>query len=220
MSIASYDAVIFDLDGTLIDSRQGVQESIELAVRTVLPDRETVDFSQFIGPPIKRILKNALADLDDGIIDLISKEFRRVFDSENCLKSHLYPGVAETLSLLTKSGIVILMATNKPRKTTDLVVTHLEIGHYFNEISAPEAEPHGQESKEVRVRELVKKQGLDPRRILMVGDTEEDWSAARSASIGFAACLYGFGLTPLSLDGECLVLNKITELTSYIFPNP
>ena len=212
----SCSAIIFDLDGTLIDSRQGVQESIEHAVHKVLPDLPMVDFSPFIGPPIKKILTNALGPLNDSHLQEISLEFREVYDSEGCLKCSLFSGVRETLDELTSRRIPIDLATNKPRKATDLVLNHLQLTRYFKGIKAPDPRCGTSTPKKEMVQELMESQFLGMENTIMVGDTMEDWEAARAASIGFAACLYGYGIKEEDLNVDCLILNKIEDLNEYI----
>lgn len=212
----NYSAVIFDLDGTLIDSRRGVQESIEYAVQKVLPNLPMVDFSPFIGPPIKKILTNALGQLDEISLGKIASKFRAVFDSENCLKCDLYTGVHETLGALAANGIPIYLATNKPRKATDLVLNHLELTRYFKVIKAPDPISGRNVSKEVMISELMESEWLAREKTVMVGDTMEDWEAARAASMGFAACVYGYGLKEEAINGDCLILKKIGDLNKHI----
>jgi phosphoglycolate phosphatase len=211
-----YSAFIFDLDGTLIDSRRGVQESIEHAVQKVLPDLPMFDFSPFIGPPIKKILTKALGPLDESNLEKISTEFRTIFDSGNCMKCELYPGVRETMDELVANSIPIYLATNKPRKATDLVLNHLGIARYFKVIKTPDLHCGISVTKEAMVHELVDSEMLDSGKTVMVGDTIEDWDAAKASSIGFAACLYGYGLKEESVNGDCLILKKVEDLNKYI----
>jgi phosphoglycolate phosphatase len=212
----NYSAAIFDLDGTLIDSRHGVQNSIEHAVRQVLPDLPMVDFSPFIGPPIKKILTNALGSLDDSQVHKISMEFRAVFDSGGCLQCELYAGVRETLDELATRSIPIYLATNKPRKATNLVLNHLQLTPYFKGIKAPDPQSGKSTTKKEMVQELMGSELLDMKNTIMVGDTMEDWEAAKESSIGFAACLYGYGLKEVDVKGDCLILKKIEDLKDHL----
>jgi phosphoglycolate phosphatase-like HAD superfamily hydrolase len=66
------------------------------------------------------------------------------------------------------------------------------------------------------VRDLIESEMLDAGKTVMVGDTMEDWDAAKASSIGFAACVYGYGIKEEAAIGDCLILKKIEELKSYI----
>jgi phosphoglycolate phosphatase len=211
----TYSAAIFDLDGTLIDSRPGVQEAIEYAVRKVLPSHPVVDFAPFIGPPIKKILTNALGQLDEVELNKISMEFREVFDSGLCLKCEIYPGVLEILDELEANGVPIYLATNKPRAATHLVLNQLGLYSYFRGIKSPDPASGIDAPKEVMVRELMESEVLDAGKTVMVGDTMEDWDAARASLIGFAACVYGYGLKEEAVNGDCLILKKIEDLRAH-----
>jgi phosphoglycolate phosphatase len=208
------NAFIFDLDGTLIDSRRGVQESIEDAVRRVIPNLPLVDFSPFIGPPIKKILTNALGTLPEEDLQRISMEFRAIFDSGYCLKCDVYPGVREALDQLAARSIPIYLATNKPRIATDQVLHHHGLARYFKCIQAPDLGSGKGVTKDVMLRELVTSETLDRAKTVMVGDTMEDWDAARASAIHFAACLYGYGLKEEQMNDDCLVLSKIEDLNN------
>jgi phosphoglycolate phosphatase len=212
----TYSAAIFDLDGTLIDSRPGLQESIEHAVRKVLPDLPVVDFAPFIGPPIKKILTNALGQLEEAKLNNIVMEFREVFDGGLCQKCEIYPGVRETLDTLATRRIPVYLATNKPRKATDLVLNHLGLARYFKKIKAPDSASGRNTPKEAMIRELMGAEALDVLKTVMVGDTMEDWDAARASAIGFAACVYGYGIDEESVNGDCLILKKIGDLMNHI----
>jgi phosphoglycolate phosphatase len=209
-------SIIFDLDGTLIDSSRGVQESIEHAVKKNLPDLPMLDFTPFIGPPIKEILANALGHVEEAQLIKIAAEFRDVFDSELCLKCEIYPGVPEALHELKSHGIAIYLATNKPRKATQKVLSHLGLDQYFRLIKAPDLGTAQCTPKHLMVRDLIEYELLNPKETMMVGDTMEDWEAARASKIGFAACVYGYGIKEETVNSDCLILKKIGDLTAYI----
>jgi phosphoglycolate phosphatase len=208
--------IIFDLDGTLINSSRGVQESIEYAVQKILPDLPMLDFSSYIGPPIKKILANALGHLEEVQLLKIAEEFRDVFDSELCLKCVIYPGVPETLHELTAHGIAIYLATNKPRRATEKVLSHLGLDKHFRVIKTPDSATAQGVPKHEMVRELIEYELLNPKETMMVGDTMEDWEAARASMIQFAACVYGYGIKEEAVNNDCLILKKIGDLSGLV----
>jgi phosphoglycolate phosphatase len=88
--------ILFDLDGTLIDSIGGIDYAIESAIATILPDLEIPDLKMSISLPIRELLKQELTDVRPEILDEIVHRFRKIYDRDGWKRSLLYEGVYST----------------------------------------------------------------------------------------------------------------------------
>ena len=110
--------VIFDLDGTLVDSRAGIEFSAQAALRPVCPDQAHATLHLHIGIPIRLIFSEILGDPAPFLLDLLERQFRLSYDSAGWKQSRAYPGTEKMLFDLTRSRIDCFVATNKPRHAT------------------------------------------------------------------------------------------------------
>ena len=108
--------IIFDLDGTLVDSYPGLRYSVELAIKRVFPQKELAPNIQIpVGPRIRDLMQLVLGELPDKTLDGLEVEFRHIYDSYGWEKSFLYPEVINTLIKLSgENENMLFIVTNKP----------------------------------------------------------------------------------------------------------
>lgn len=109
-----FESIIFDLDGTLVNSLSGIEASARYAVEKCLPERKLPALRELIGPPIATMLAMLWPDLDQDRLKAVVTAFREHYDVQGCLLSELYPNVAETLDHLRHCGLRLFVLTNKP----------------------------------------------------------------------------------------------------------
>ena len=117
--------VIFDLDGTLIDSAPSILAGLNVAFRKsgllpVLPLSESL-----VGPPLRETLRKLIDDQVNADLDILVSDFKRYYDSEGFKKSLPYPGVQELLNQLTQLNVSIYLATNKRLEPTLTIIDYL-----------------------------------------------------------------------------------------------
>jgi phosphoglycolate phosphatase len=191
-----YSAVIFDLDGTLIDSGEGIVHAIECAVyecgyaRT--PSREEI--MRHIGFPLGNLVKEKNGFDDDEL-----KRFNVVFETckkKYAMEAEIYPGMKELLADVGTSSFIGI-ATNKGKDYTIDLLDHLGISRMCDDIQA--SDPDGRFKKADLVENCIKASRIDDRsRIVMIGDTKTDESAAEECGIDFIGVTFGFGFKSLS----------------------
>jgi len=211
-----YRVCIFDLDGTLLDSRKG----FEIALKEALAEQGILlngqELSSLIGPPIRTILKKVIPGMPESLIEPVVARYREVFDSRECVNADLYQGVHRVLSSLIEDDVVIILATNKPQRATELVLDHFEIKKYFRAVMCPDPSTHFNPTKEELISKALESISVSRHHILMVGDTIEDFKAAQSVGIDFAAALYGYGGELLLSKAQTIPLEKLEDLVSLI----
>jgi phosphoglycolate phosphatase len=197
--LPAFTHIIFDLDGTLIDSFPGIEEAARAACARVLPERAIPDFRWFIGPPIREIFCQALAEPRAAVLDALVTAFREVYDGGAWRRTVLYPGGREALAALQAAGCRCFVLTNKPSHATARILDHLGISGCFAEVVAPGGARGFSGTKIEALLDLKARQQLTPGATLLIGDSVDDAEAAAAGGFHFAAVLFGYGRLP---DGE------------------
>ncbi|MFA9269521.1 HAD hydrolase-like protein [Svornostia abyssi] len=190
---SAFDAVWFDFDGTLVDSRDGVGWALTEAVREVLPEAVLPPITPQIGPPIPEMLRTLLPD-DTDAHPAIFAAFRRLYDEEGgWQRTEVFPGIAEALEALRTAGVRMDVVTNKRALPTRRMLEHFGLAQYITEaVSLDSAEP-AHESKAQAMSWLLETSGLAADRVAYVGDTPGDRNAAQLLGCPFVWVEWGFG---------------------------
>jgi phosphoglycolate phosphatase len=187
------NSVVFDLDGTLIDSTPGIAGALEEAFRSAGRSMPAVDLRRIIGPPITVIARRIEPSLSDTEVATIERHYRAIYDNAGWRNTLAYPAVVQTLHELYKQGLRLFIVTNKPLIPTSNILSHLGLKNFFIEtLTRDSREPHYANKAEM-LAELLCRQQLDPDTTLMVGDTSEDQESAYANRLGFIHATYGYG---------------------------
>jgi phosphoglycolate phosphatase len=186
-------SVIFDLDGTLVDSVPGIQWSVEAALRACGMSDICPDLTPLIGPPIRDIMAVATGTTKPATLDLLERAFRAAYDTDGWQRTRCQPGVPEMLGQLRSSGRILSIVTNKPAHAAGLILTHLAIRGCFREIVCRDSVRPPWASKTAMLNDLIDRQAIPRRECIMVGDTLEDCHAAAAAGIACGVVLHGYG---------------------------
>ncbi len=213
------DAVWFDLDGTLIDSSEGIGRALTAALGEVLPG---VEFERAvapeIGPPMPRMLERLLPSRPEAHPD-ITRAFRRHYDQLGGWEGvALYPGVVEAVEALHVNGLRLDVITNKRSAPTAAILERLDLARYFRAVISPDSADPLYENKAAALVALLQDSGLDPARVVYVGDTESDGLAADCAGCGFVWVEWGFGAARGSFpeDGGSRSVSSPEDLTALL----
>jgi phosphoglycolate phosphatase len=182
---------LFDLDGTLVDSLPGIAASIEHAVRAVGYESDVADWRPFVGPPLERMIGDALPDLPARLVPDVAAAFRQHYDTDGLVQSRLFPGVVETLESLQRRAFSVYVVTNKREKPAASILSRLGLSRFLSGISAGDG--GGGLGKADRTAELVARQSLD--HVVFVGDGLDDLAAADRVRATFYLAAWGYGAT-------------------------
>ncbi len=191
--MSTYSAVLFDMDGTLVDSFPGIEAAVLEALERELPGVAHRFERSLVGPPIREIFNRALDYPSAEILVRLESAYRELYDHSGCLKSVLYPGVSETLRELGRMGIQSYIVTNKPKLPTTRILEALGLADMFVEVLSPDSVLPRFETKSAAAAHLVSSHGLDPETTMLVGDSVDDALAAQACDLAFVAARYGYG---------------------------
>jgi len=179
-----YSKIIFDLDGTLVDSRQGIIMALQDACHSVDGKARSFDTS-LIGPPVRDMLKQAVPSFSDKELDVATTKFRSIYDDHGWAGYRLYLNVIETIDQIASSGIQIHIATFKPKLPTLKICHDAGLDIYTSSIRSFDENVH---SSKVDMIHDFKDQN-----VLFVGDTNSDYETACAYNFDYVHCCYGFG---------------------------
>lgn len=189
-----YEHVVFDLDGTLIDSRQDLADAANaLLARHAAPPLPVADIVAMVGEGARTLVARVLAraGLDVNPEEALST-FLGVYDERLAVHTRPYDGIVPALEALTAAGCRLSVLTNKPQRATDRVLDALGLRHHFAAVLGGDSDC-GTKPDPRGLHRLVQDAGLGSAVTVMVGDSWID--AHTAAAAGLDACLvsYGFG---------------------------
>ena len=208
----SYKNILFDLDGTLVDSAPGIEASFYITYLKVYNTACPKNITTFIGPPIDQVLTTVNGETDLEIINRFVDAFKQHYDTEGYKKSKLYDDVESVLEVLLKNKLNVFIATNKRVKPTKLILEYLSIGKYFNEIYCPDILDLKFKNKTDLIAYILKTNLLQLSDTIMIGDTMHDGIAADENKLDFALVEYGYG----QYENSKYKLNNIKQLINIL----
>lgn len=174
--------IIFDLDGTLLDSLPGIEWSVAQAFHACGMEAPRQSLRAYLGPPIRQILRTAGAVSSAETLDLLERAFRASYDEQGWRMTNCFAGPADLLRLRQR-GFRLWVATNKPSQATLKILRSLAIDNLFEEVACRDSRTPPFASKAEMLIDLVNRRGLASQDCLMVGDSGEDSAAAQAAGI-------------------------------------
>jgi phosphoglycolate phosphatase len=207
--------ILFDLDGTLIDSLPGIEFSVDCALAQCgMPPRHR-ELRPLIGPPIRSIFSQLLDGPPEDRLSALEQAFRSSYDETGWSKTVPADFAIDTLRAFHDAGLRLFLVTNKPSTPTAQIVEHLRIGPLFSEILCRNSRTPPFASKADMLRHLIRVHQLEPGECLYVGDTSEDYRAAEEVGLPVAIVAYGYG-EPNTTHGECIHLDNLSELLTIV----
>lgn len=214
----TYSAFVFDLDGTLVDSRPAIEKAAQLAFSSVAPAYKGRCITTAIGPPIRTMFQQVVKELDSTTLDRLVTAFRMEYDAKACLETPFYAGVPEMLSRISARGAASYVLTNKPWTPTRRILEHLGLDQYLREVLTPDAPSTPFSSKTEGLRSFLKRHHQLARTdVVMVGDSYDDALAASTCGVTFAAAFYGYGgLNRIADRKNWLIIEGPQDILSYL----
>ena len=214
-----FDVVLFDLDGTLTDPKQGITSCVQYALASIGIDEPDLDnLEDFIGPPLKEHFIERY-HLDEDTALACVKKYRERYNPIGVYENEKYEGIDEALKTLKERGMKLAVASSKPTTLVNTVLEHFDLMKYFDVVAGSELDgTRTRKSDVIRYAfELLDEKGLSHDRPIMVGDRKHDVIGAREVGIPCMAVAYGYGSTEeLSAEHPDFIAKNIQEITDII----
>jgi len=186
-----YTTVLFDLDGTLLDTLDDLTDAVNRAlVRYHLPERDRMEVRAFLGNGAKYLMEHAAPGMEPERFETMLVEYKADYDANCVVKTAPYPGIEDLLLSLRARGVKTGIISNKP----DSAVQPLYETFFSDTMDIAVGEREGIRRKPApdTVLAAMERLGARPEQTLYVGDTEVDLETARRAGVDCAAVTWGF----------------------------
>ena len=213
--MSKYKCIIFDLDGTILDTSEGIRKSVEESIVVLkLPAMTDSQLQSCIGPPIQNSFKN-IYKMEIEEANEAAAVFRDLYKGKYLYDACLYAGMMQMLDNLKKSGMKIMIATYKREDYTLTLLEKFGLLKVFDYVKGSDFE--GKLTKSDIIRMCIEQSECSDEEVIMIGDTIHDSSAAQSLGIDFIAVTYGFGFKQLEEIKEAVyVADSVADIKSYL----
>ncbi len=207
-----YTHLFLDLDGTLSDSAPGIVRSAQYALEAFGIHVDNLDdLLCFVGPPLEESFQE-FYHLTPSQADEAVKVYRRRYEKIGVYENALYPGIPQFLDKARQAGKVLMVATSKPQRMADLVLSHFGIADRFAFVGG--REDSSRRTKEEVIRYVMKENGLTRTEdIVMIGDRKHDVLGAKAVGLDSVGVLYGYGSRDeFQAAGATYIVDTLKEL--------
>ncbi|MFI3102437.1 HAD family hydrolase [Streptococcus suis] len=207
-----YQTILFDLDGTLTDSGQGILNSVAYALEKMgIEEPDTANLNRFIGPPLyesfSRFYQLSPEDTQSAV-----DAFRVYFKEKGMFENQLYPGIIPLLEELRTAGKTLIIATSKPEIFAKQILEHFGIAHYFDVIAGASLDS-SRISKADVIGYAINQLEAFPKHAVMIGDREHDIEGARMHQLPAIGVLYGYGSKQeFEKAGATMIVETVQDL--------
>lgn len=212
-----YDAILFDMDGTVVDSLQDICDAVNHAMRHYdLPEFEPEQIKPQLGYGAWQLLRRVLpADAADTFVDEVLEYYKPYYAEHTGDKTRPYAGVLPMMERLRAQGLRLAIISNKPDSAVQPLVTS-----YFADLvdlAVGETPAVRRKPWPDMIESAARRLGVDMKRCLYVGDSEVDIDTAKNAGIDCAAVTWGFrSREELVRAGATVIVDTPEKLTAYI----
>ena len=209
-----YKSVIFDFDGTICDTGEGVKKSAKYALDAFnIPSDDWQTLDCFIGPPLlvtfQEQFNQSAADAD-----LLVQKFRERYTNTGIYECELYNGIKQLLINLKDDGMKIGIASSKPQVFVETLLNKFAIAKYFDSVCATSFAADC-ESKQNIIARCLKELETEPKDALMVGDRFYDIDGAKADMVDGAGALWGYGSKFEFIEcGAKYIVDKVEDIES------
>ncbi|WP_028627055.1 HAD family hydrolase [Metapseudomonas resinovorans] len=187
-----YQNILFDLDGTLTDPREGITRSVQYALAKLdIHEPDLANLEHFIGPPLLQCFMQTYSLSEERAWDAVN-HYRERFKVTGLYENRVFDGIDALLGRLREQGRTLYIATSKPTVFAREIARHFGFDRHFKHIYGSELD--GTRTNKVElIAHLLEEEGLDRDNTLMIGDRKHDLIGASRNGLHGAGVGYGFG---------------------------
>lgn len=214
--MTNYKYLLFDVDGTIIESGPGVEKSYQYALDT-LGYNVKVKRKDIIGPPIKQSMMEIYGLTEEDAakgLELYRERYDRIGKKD---ETFLYEGIDTVLKKCKEKGYIVATATSKPEYFTTFILDNLNVSQYIDFIGAATLDK-SRSTKETVIEYVIESLGIkDKSQVLLIGDTKFDLIGAETIGIDALAVAYGYGtMEELKSYKSIYIAKDMKELEDYL----
>lgn len=213
-----YKYILFDLDGTLTDSAEGITKCVQYALKALGVDEPDLNnLRPFIGPPLVECFMK-LYGFTEEQAKFGTAKYRERYKDTGIYENKIYTGVPEMLAQLKANGLHLALATSKPLVFAQRVTDYFNLSQYFDYICGPDLTGSHLPAKADVIADAMQKLGVsDKSEVLMVGDRSQDVTGALKCGIACTGALYGYGgRTELTGAGCTIFVNTPQDIVKLV----
>ena len=203
--------ILFDLDGTISDPKEGITKSIAYALQELghaPPPLE--ELTTFIGPPLKKAFEEMLGSATQAEKAVALYRYRYAEQGRGMVENILYPSIPETLATLKNAEKRLFIATSKPHVIATKVVQHFGLFDLFVNIYGPELDGTRNDKGEL-IAHLLANENIAPEDAVMIGDRKHDIIGASKNGVSGIGVLWGYGSAEELQEAGATALCKTPE---------
>lgn len=210
-----YKYLLFDLDGTLTDPKEGITSSVQYALKSFGIEEPDLDrLTSFIGPPLRESFMKDYGFSEKEAEEAVAK-YREWFVPKGIFQNRIYPGIAEMLKVLKAGGRILAVASSKPQVFVEQILHHFNIYDYFSVIVGSELDGT-RDSKEEVVEEALRRLGKEAEASeggVMIGDRKFDVAGGKEHKLVTVGVAFGYAEEgELEEAGADYVVDSVEDL--------
>lgn len=211
--------ILFDLDGTVTDSSEGIKNCLKYALEAAgIPIPSEEELYSFMGPPLIDSFQEITGMNYEEAVQA-TKKYRERYSTVGLFENRLYEGIDKVIYSLKQQGHKLAIATSKPEEYSVRILEHFGIAGYFDEIVGSTLDG-SRNTKSAVIKEVFRRMNIkeaEKSQVIMVGDRKHDIIGARECQIASCGVYYGFAPeNELEEYGADFIVYKVEELLSVI----
>lgn len=214
-----YDLLLWDLDGTLTDPKQGITKSVQYALENMgyeVPSNDELEW--VIGPPLSSSFRELLKTNDEELVRKAIILYRERYAKLGMFENIVYPGIPDLLADLKRNGCHHILATSKARIFAEQILVHFQLDKFFDLAMGSELNGQFAEKDEV-IKEGLRRYGVyEPLKTAMIGDRRFDVHGAHKNGINIIAVSYGYGtMSELETAKPEFIVDSVDSLRELLY---
>ncbi len=213
----NYKYILFDLDGTVMDSAEGITNSVAYALkRWNIEVASNTELQGFVGPPLHASFEKYFGFSPEQALEAVD-EYRVYYRKQGIYEQYVYEGIPELLAELRARGKKIILATSKPEDFAKHILEHFGLIHYFDLVAGASMDS-SRTKKSLVIEYALEQFGVtDTSECIMVGDRDLDVIGARAHGIDCIGVLYGYGdLTEMEACEAKYIAPAVSDIIKFI----